>query len=1489
MTSCPECSEPLRKARSGGGFCVACEEFFPFEQLASFTQPQSENIDLWRISKIVPYPLALLLEDYLKEKNLHFKIHRMCDSAEMCTRFLTTICLAEIQRSKGIKQVGASLKYAILKGIEQPTFGKWVGLLREALAELSEDKNLTTPIVREVAMALLEIVSPVNSSRETSLLKLRNDVAHQRFSHKQAEISLGLHGHQDRFEHFWYESGGPLLSSLQLIGFSQVGNGFLLHGVPSCDKEFLLFDMKHLTASDGSWSLGSIILSAKGTSRWIELTPLQIFGPVLRRRDDGSGEPDIVLNEDVLQVYSRRENQRLQYMVLHDKIGAGDGTVALQERFDELFPLNFWRDEIQAEEDAELERKIEVQVQKQLLVEASIYRFRDVVNLEIKRGAFVGRDADIAHVLEWLNQRQTGACVIFGQPGMGKTAFLAHLSIKLARERPNWLCLRHFFRASDNRCSFHAFTRGVVLQLALNGMTKSETPFPQNCEEFVETVKSFVETHIKQGKPFSRLIFLLDGLDEAAQENTAIFDLIKMVQLPGVIWVVTARPELSVRESLVRSTSIDWLFGEEGLASLSETAVRTFLMETLERNRYAILEDEERGGKFLEALTTKARSLPLYLHLLVADLRAEKGQQYIDHPDQLPKDLIAYYDQLMEALSLDAANIVLPHMIALLAIARTPLPEAMIANLLIDHDLRKDQDWSEAFKESFSLGNILIRPGYVQVGVSGQTLYHQTFREYLISNEKRSYRDFKFSPVVRKARERIIRLCLDWNKWPRDSYEYTYSLRYSIKHLVEDERWGDVENLLTDLSFLESQNAAGQIFKLANDYSLAVSEMPPVSPKYPILSLLEEALRKDIHFIAANSQNYPQALFQSLWNSCWWYDCPEAAKHYESGYFGQNESLMLFTQLENWRTVRREKGIGAPWLRSLRPPPIRLGSLRTRVLSGHSSFINLIAVSSDGLQLASGGDDGEIRIWNAATGEQTGICCKHKTPIQALTFVKDSLIASASSEFIRIWNTETMEDVFTLPKGEQSFHGIAVSPDCTHIAIGQIGMGVILNIQTGSTTEFYDTMAYGFSDLCFSPDGNWLASASMNRVLLWDITREIENPPLEISCRGTSSISFSQDCQLVVVASADKTASIWDLETGEQLRVLRGHEHIVNDACFSKDNAFVATCSFDGSVRLWITETGEQKMLLRGHNLSVASVAFDPNGRHIVSGSADGTVRIWEICNTSSTPAPIMYGSQGTIGIFGFSSSGQRLATTASDYKIRIWDTENGCQLLVIQGHSKEIHSLSFSPNEKQIATTSADQGVHIWDTETGKEIRSFHKHSGSVRCIAYHPSGQFIASSSDREVILWNISTGRQMYFYSGKVDYIMFSSDGHFLLSRSPKGIGIRRVDSGVEIFSLSSEEIAAASFSAEDKAVVIEFSNGTIQAWDFQVGRKANGLSSFNAMTAEMTSLNETRITKRQDNVTIARVSMPLFRANFNLSSQTLGGWCGTYLALFALEEM
>src|SRR3990170_2680783 len=98
------------------------------------------------------------------------------------------------------------------------------------------------------------------------------------------------------------------------------------------------------------------------------------------------------------------------------------------------------------------------------------------------------------------------------------------------------------------------------------------------------------------------------------------------------------------------------------------------------------------------------------------------------------------------------------------------------------------------------------------------------------------------------------------------------------------------------------------IFELAKDFHDAVAAMPREHPKHRMLELLEEAIRRDIHFIA----RHPTTLFQCLWNTCWWYDCPEAERYYLEPVGGWAEANAPWMQpgqklskiMESWRCER---------------------------------------------------------------------------------------------------------------------------------------------------------------------------------------------------------------------------------------------------------------------------------------------------------------------------------------------------------------------------------------------------------------------------------------------------------------------------------------------------------------------------------------------------------------------------------------------------------
>jgi WD40 repeat protein len=102
----------------------------------------------------------------------------------------------------------------------------------------------------------------------------------------------------------------------------------------------------------------------------------------------------------------------------------------------------------------------------------------------------------------------------------------------------------------------------------------------------------------------------------------------------------------------------------------------------------------------------------------------------------------------------------------------------------------------------------------------------------------------------------------------------------------------------------------------------------------------------------------------------------------------------------------------------------------------------------------------------------------------------------------------------------------------------------------------------------FSPDGQRLATASMDTVKLWDAASGQLLSTLKGN-QGLKSVSFSPDGQRLAAAGMDRTVKLWDAAGGQELRTLKGHDNMVVSVSFSSDGQRLASASWDGTVKLW--------------------------------------------------------------------------------------------------------------------------------------------------------------------------------------------------------------------------------------------------------------------------------------------------------------------------------
>ncbi|WP_449416219.1 serine/threonine protein kinase [Phormidium nigroviride] len=307
-------------------------------------------------------------------------------------------------------------------------------------------------------------------------------------------------------------------------------------------------------------------------------------------------------------------------------------------------------------------------------------------------------------------------------------------------------------------------------------------------------------------------------------------------------------------------------------------------------------------------------------------------------------------------------------------------------------------------------------------------------------------------------------------------------------------------------------------------------------------------------------------------------------------------------------------------------------------LPGHSSFVNSIAISPDGLILASGSWDRTIKLWNLETGELTSTLTGHSDRVNSVAISSDGelLVSGSSDETIKLWNLHSGELLGTLPGHSIGVNSVAISPDGQLVASCG-GSDYTIKLWHLESGELLRTLTGHLDDVnavVFSPDGQVLASGSSDATSkVWDVeTGELQRTLSGLNL-GVNSIAISPDGQTLVSVRNDYTIKLRNLPTGRLMRILSNNQrkgndvgnssrgnapHILrnyvgrgNSVAISPDGLTLASGSDDNTIKIWNVATGQLMNTLTGHSGTVYSVAIARDGKLLVSGSGDETIKIW--------------------------------------------------------------------------------------------------------------------------------------------------------------------------------------------------------------------------------------------------------------------------------------
>ncbi|EJU05596.1 WD40 repeat-like protein [Dacryopinax primogenitus] len=195
---------------------------------------------------------------------------------------------------------------------------------------------------------------------------------------------------------------------------------------------------------------------------------------------------------------------------------------------------------------------------------------------------------------------------------------------------------------------------------------------------------------------------------------------------------------------------------------------------------------------------------------------------------------------------------------------------------------------------------------------------------------------------------------------------------------------------------------------------------------------------------------------------------------------------------------------------------------------------------------------------------------------------------------------------------------------------------------------------------------------------------------------GVMCLQYSEDLHtpsfpVLITGSYDRTARVWNLETGKEIRTLRGHSRAIRALQF--DEVKLITGSMDHTLKVWNWRNGQCVRTLEGHTEGVVCLQFD--GNVLASGSVDTTVKVWNLRTGEC-----------------FTLRGHRDWVNA----VTIWDSKAGSS-----DHVSELtgsHQLPDIDAGKMLFSASDDGVIRLWDLNLRQCVRQYHGHVGQVQSI---------------------------------------------------------------------------------------------------------------------------------------------------------------------------
>ena len=464
----------------------------------------------------------------------------------------------------------------------------------------------------------------------------------------------------------------------------------------------------------------------------------------------------------------------------------------------------------------------------------------------------------------------------------------------------------------------------------------------------------------------------------------------------------------------------------------------------------------------------------------------------------------------------------------------------------------------------------------------------------------------------------------------------------------------------------------------------------------------------------------------------------------------------------------------------------------TAVTGGRSA-----AFSRDGSTLATGGDDGNVRLWDVATEQEIGApMSSGLAPVEAVAFSPGgaTVAAGSSDGTVQLWDATTQHEVgTTMTAGPAAIRALAFGPGGKVLAAGGEDGDVRL-WDTATQSQPGATMATGaaVAALSFSGNGTTLATAEGDgRTELWSTATQ-KQTGAALAAQGSARVSaldFGPGAGLLATGDATGTITLWNpagfhqssapvvAGTPESAAAAGGHAPVA----LSARGEVIAVSGQRGTIRLRNARTGRTVGQPIAAHHAVTGLALSPDGKLVAAIGTDGKARLWSVATQQPTGIAVAVGQARDA--LAFSPDGQTVVTVGANGTAALWSVTTGHRVGALMNVGAAVSAgraaaaAAFSPDGRILAT-AIDSSIRLWDTATRQQIGTpMTAGPGPAYAVAFSPDGGTLATAgADGTARLWDVATqqeiGTPMTAGPDPLYAVAFSPDGRTLTTAGGDG---------------------------------------------------------------------------------------------------------------------